>query len=125
MAKHRFAPPVAASFIATPGPAPLGTASHLAAPITRKENIRYETLQAMNQPIVHDYLSQIFVKHYELQPKAAAEEAMRFLEILQLYDMELIIGDWRTQPRSEKSLWEKLMEEAAEREPWLAKELRN
>lgn len=79
----------------------------------------------MTQPIVHDYLSQIFVKHYKMQPKAAAEEAWRFLEIVKLYDMELIIGDWREQPRSRRPMWEQMMEEAAEREPWLAHELKN
>ena len=79
----------------------------------------------MTQPIVHDYLSQIFVKHYKMQPKAAAEEAWRFLEITKLYGMELIIGDWREQMKEPKDLWRELMEEAAEREPWLAYELRD
>lgn len=79
----------------------------------------------MTQPVIHDYLTQIFVKHYKMQPKPAAEEAMRFLEILDLYKMELIIGDWREQMKPQKTMWEQLMEEAAEREPWLAKELRN
>jgi len=76
----------------------------------------------MNQPIVSDYLTQIFAKHYKLPPEKAAEEAQRFLEITQLYGMELIMGDWREQPKKKDS-WRLLMEEAAEREPWLASEL--
>ena len=80
----------------------------------------------MTQPIVHDYLTQIFAKHYGNEPKQAAENAMKFLEIIELYGMELIIGDW--QMVVSKSPWELMLEtleETSEREPWKAYELNN
>lgn len=80
----------------------------------------------MTQPIVHDYLTQIFAKHYGRPPKAAAEEAHRFLEIVDLYGMELIVGDWREQMKEPKSRWDEMLEianESADREPWKAYEI--
>ena len=84
------------------------------------------------QPVVVDYLSQIFTKHYKLEPGNAAEEALRFLEIIELYGMELIIGEW-TVPEvvvvgkpGAKDAWSvalDAMKQAEEREPWLAKEI--
>ena len=81
----------------------------------------------MIQPIIHDNLTQIFVKHYKMQPRAAAQEAMRFLEIVELYGMQIIIGDWLIpEPSTPQSPWQRAIEalqEAEAREPWLAKEI--
>lgn len=83
----------------------------------------------MIEPIIHDHLTQIFGKHYKMAPKNAAEEALRFMEILELYDMKLIIGAWVI-PEDAPPLtgWDKLRAglqdiEASGREPWLAKEI--
>ncbi len=89
----------------------------------------------MIQPVIHDYLTQIFVKHYKMQAKAAAEEAIRFLEILELYDVQLIKGDWVPEPAPEqqesrdpffgvggKEL--RVIKETLLREPWNSPELK-
>ena len=78
----------------------------------------------MTQPIILDHVAQIFGRHYKMPPRKAAEEASRFLEILQLYDLQIIRGDWTRAPAQSK--WQRMMEgfdEAAEREPWLAREI--
>lgn len=87
----------------------------------------------MIQPVIHDYLSQIFAKHYKLEPRKAAEEALRFLEILDLYKMKMIVGDWTVPEvvvvnsgKESRDPWAEAIEamRAAEaREPWLAKEI--
>ena len=86
----------------------------------------------MIHPIIHDHLSQIFQRHYKMEPTAAAEESMRMLEILELYGLQIIIGDW-TVPEvvvvntgKPVDAWAKAvhdMREAEAREPWLAKEI--
>ena len=82
------------------------------------------------QPIVQDYLTQIFVKHYKMQPEPAAEEVIRFLEIIDLYKMQLIVGEWTipeplpVAPRL--TPWEVMQQtyaETLEREPWRAQEI--
>jgi hypothetical protein len=88
----------------------------------------------MVQPVIHDYLTQIFHKHYKMAPDPAAEAAMKFLEILELYKMELIIGEWVVpeplplEPLRPLSGWDKLAAtlrdiEESGREPWLAREI--
>ena len=80
----------------------------------------------MKQPIIHDQLTQIFLKHYGNEPQQAAENAWKFLEILELYGMQLIRGEW--QQVVKLTGWELMvetMDEAAEREPWKAYELNN
>lgn len=78
----------------------------------------------MIQPIVFDHVAQIFNRHYKLKPREAAEAARKFLEVLQLYDLQIVRGDWVRAPSQSK--WERMMDgfdEAAEREPWLAREI--
>lgn len=84
------------------------------------------------QPVIHDYLAQIFVKHYKLDPKKAAEQSLRFYEIVQLYGLEIIVGEWLVPepvpvvPAKPKDAWTRAIEalqEAEEREPWLAREI--
>lgn len=80
-------------------------------------------------PIIHDNLAQIFVRHYKMQPKAAAEEALRFMEIIDLYDMQVIVGDWlipEPVPQAPRDAWSMAIDalkDAEEREPWLAREI--
>ena len=82
----------------------------------------------MTQPIIHDYLTQIFQKHYRLGPDKADEEAERFGEILELYGLELIIGDWIV-PETKVirmdafDILRETAKETMEREPWLAREI--
>lgn len=86
----------------------------------------------MIHPIVHGHLSQIFQRHYKMDAVPAAEESMRMLEILELYGLQIIIGEW-TVPEvivvntgKPVDAWAKAahdMREAEEREPWLAKEI--
>lgn len=83
------------------------------------------------EPVIHDYLTQIFIKHYKLEPTPAAEQALRFLEIIELYQMQLIMGEWVVPvPIEVKKLtgWDKLILSNMDiiesgREPWLAKEI--
>ena len=86
----------------------------------------------MIQPVIHDYLAQIFVRHYKLEPRAAAEEALRFLEIIDLYRLQIIQGDWVVPEvvvvagSPNRDPWADAIEamRAAEgREPWLAREI--
>lgn len=84
----------------------------------------------MIQPIIADYLTQIFVKHYKLDNEKAASEALRFYEIAQLYGLDIIVGEWLVpepaRPDPPKDAWTKAIEalkEAEEREPWLAREI--
>lgn len=84
----------------------------------------------MIQPIIHDYLTQIFVKHYKLDNESAANEALRFYEIVQLYGLDIIVGEWLVPeplaPDPPKDAWTKAVEalhEAEAREPWLAREI--
>lgn len=83
----------------------------------------------MIQPVIHDYLTQVFVKHYKLEPRAAAEEALRFAEILELYGMQIIVGEWTipepAEPLSPTQAMEATWRETLEREPWNAPELKN
>jgi hypothetical protein len=62
-----------------------------------------------------------------MQPEPAAQEALRFLEIAELYGMELIIGEWTVpepaQPLSPFEIMQQTMMDTMEREPWLAKEI--
>jgi hypothetical protein len=83
-------------------------------------------------PIIHDHLSQIFQRHYKLEPTTAAEESMRMLEVLELYGLQIIIGDWTipevvvVNGRNPVDAWSTAvhaMREAEGREPWLAKEI--
>lgn len=82
------------------------------------------------QPVIHDYLSQIFVRHYKLEPTRAAQEALRFYEIVQLYGLEIIVGEWLVpepaRPDPPKDAWTRAIEafhDVEEREPWLAREI--
>jgi len=78
------------------------------------------------QPIIHDYLTQIFNKHYSMDQAAAAESALKFLDILELYDMKLIIGDWVRAEVKTLTPFEMMQQTAMdtmEREPWLAREI--
>ena len=89
------------------------------------------------QPIIHDYLTQIFGKHYKMEPMPAAQQALRFLEILELYQMQLVMGEWlvpeplpipKYVPPKRISVWDQIaldLEdiETSGREPWLAKEI--
>jgi len=92
----------------------------------------------MTQPIIHDYLTQIFAKHYKMEPKAAAEAALKFIDILELYQMQLICGEWvvpepiaptiPTRPARPATGWDRLIIDLREikesgREPWLAREI--
>lgn len=80
----------------------------------------------MIQPVIHDYLTQIFYKHYSMEAKAAAEAALKFMDILELYDMKLIIGDWVVPEIRTLSPFEMMQQTAMdtmEREPWLAREI--
>ena len=91
----------------------------------------------MIEPVIHDYLTQIFVKHYKMQPKPAAQEALRFLEISDLYGMQVILGEWlKPEPIEMKAgvpikpltLWQKIALEVkaiddSGREPWLSREI--
>ena len=86
----------------------------------------------MIHPIIHDHLSQIFHRHYKLEPVAAAEEAMKMLEVLELYGLQIIIGDWTVPEvvvvngQKPVDAWARAVEAmraAEEREPWLAKEI--
>ena len=80
------------------------------------------------QPIIHDYLSQIFQKHYKLGPDKADTEAERFEEILELYGMQLIVGDWavpevKVIKMDAFDMLRETTKETMERKPWLAKEI--
>ena len=80
----------------------------------------------MTQPVIHDYLTQIFVKHYKLGPTKAAEEGLRFMEILELYGMQIIIGEWTVPDVVELDPFDmmtRITKETMDREPWLAKEI--
>jgi hypothetical protein len=83
----------------------------------------------MTQPVIHDYLTQIFVKHYKIEPNHAAEEALRFLEIAELYGMQLIMGEWTVPEPVDVAadpftqMFGKNMRETMQREPWLAREI--
>lgn len=84
----------------------------------------------MIQPVIHDYLTQIFVRHYKLDNAKAAKEALRFYEIVGLYGLDIIVGEWLVpepaQPNPPKDAWTKAIEalhEVEEREPWLAREI--
>lgn len=86
----------------------------------------------ITEPIIHDYVTQIFCKHYKMQPEPAAKEALRFLEITDLYGMQLIMGDWvkpePALPAAPVTGWNKMIQslrdvEESGREPWLAVEL--
>lgn len=86
------------------------------------------------EPIVHDYLTQIFVKHYKMTAEPAAEEALRFLEIIDLYKMQLILGDWtkieEEKIKTPRGRWDLMIDvakrsidESGEREPWKSPEI--
>jgi hypothetical protein len=86
----------------------------------------------MTQPIILNYLSQIFEKHYKLPKEQALQEAKRLDEIFELYGMKLIIGEWlvpepappavvRSPLEVDLSTWK----ESMEREPWNPPELKN
>jgi hypothetical protein len=77
-------------------------------------------------PIICDYLTQIFHKHYSMAPAPAAEAALKFIELLELYDLKLIIGDWVVPEIRTLTPFELMTQTAMdtmEREPWLAKEI--
>jgi hypothetical protein len=81
-------------------------------------------------PIIHDYLTQIMVKHYRQAPEVAAQQASKLLEIFELYGMQLIVGDWVVPEKIviRMSPFDMMMEttrETMEREPWNAPELKN
>jgi len=86
------------------------------------------------QPVIHDVLTQIFCKHYKLEPMPAAQQALRFMEILDLYQMELVIGEWLVPEPApyvapkRLTMWDQIALDiedidASGREPWLAKEI--
>ena len=80
----------------------------------------------MIQPIVHDLLTQVMHRHYGLGPVPAAEAALKLLDILEQYDLQLIIGEWtRSEVRtlSPFEMLQKTAQETMEREPWLAREI--
>jgi len=89
-------------------------------------------LSVIVQPVIHDYLTQIFCKHYNMEPKVAAQAGLKFLDLLELYDMQLIRGDWvvpeAPEPLRRLTGWEKIIVdlqdiEESGREPWLSKEI--
>ncbi len=80
----------------------------------------------MVEPIIHDNLTQIFARHYSMGPMPAAEAALKFLDILELYDMKLIIGDWVVPEVIKLTPFDMMVQtakETMERQPWLAKEI--
>ena len=80
----------------------------------------------MINPVIHDNLTAIFVRHYKMSPKNAAEASLKFMEVLELYKMQIIIGDWVIPDIVELSPFEMMVrtqKETMEREPWLAREI--
>ena len=89
------------------------------------------------QPVIHDYLTQILCKHYNMEPMPGAKAALRLIQLLELYKMEIIIGEWLVPeplpipayvPPKRISVWDQIaldLEdiETSGREPWLAKEI--
>lgn len=89
----------------------------------------------MTDPIIIDYLTQIFERHYKIEkPEVATEAALKFLDILELYQMKLIIGEWivpeivTVMANKPQSIWEQMAAsihdiEDSGREPWAAREI--
>jgi len=97
--------------------------------------VRSDEEQQVIQPLIHEHLTGLMVKHYKLQPEPAAEAAMRFMEILELHRMEIVMAEWTVPepipvaaPHRRMTTWEELAldiksVEASGREPWLAREI--
>jgi hypothetical protein len=81
------------------------------------------------QPVILAQLTQIFVKHYKMKAKPAAEAALKFTEIMELYGLQVIDREWEIPERVSmpKDAWGLVAEltkaETTARKPWHSVEL--
>lgn len=68
------------------------------------------------QPIIHEQLTMILMRHFDAQPRQAAQLATKLLETLKAYDLEVIKGDWtKLEPKEQEgTTWESLARRADE-----------
>ena len=65
----------------------------------------------MMQPIIHEQLTHIFVRHFGATPGQAAKLATKLITTLEPYGLQVIRGDWQT-PVKEELTWETLASRA-------------